>query len=51
MFHVLNRGVVRMQLSEQPSDDEALERVLCETLQQAAMRICAYLLRDTQSLA
>ena len=42
MFHVLNRGVARMQLFEKAGDYEALERVLAETLQEAPMRVCSY---------
>ena len=42
MFHVLNRGVARMQLFEKTGDYEAFERVLSETLQEAPMRICSY---------
>ena len=42
MFHVLNRGIARMQLFEKRGDYEAFERTLCETLQERPMRICAY---------
>jgi len=42
VFHVLNRGVARMQLFEKAGDYEAFERVLSETLQEAPMRICCY---------
>jgi putative transposase len=44
VFHVLNRGVARMQLFEKPADFRAFERVLQETLDDAPMRICAYCL-------
>lgn len=42
VFHVLNRGVGRMRLFDQPADFQAFERVLRETLEQSPMRICAY---------
>lgn len=42
VFHVLNRGVARMQLFEKAGDYEAFERVLSETLEEAPMRICSY---------
>ncbi|MBN2023114.1 MAG: transposase [Pirellulales bacterium] len=42
VFHVLNRGIARMQIFEKPGDYEAFERTVCETLQEAPMRICAY---------
>ena len=32
VFHVLNRGVARMQLFEKPADYQAFEQVLGETL-------------------
>lgn len=41
-FHVLNRGVARMQLFEKVEDYEAFERVLVETLAERPMRLCAY---------
>ena len=44
MFHVLNRGVARMQVFEKAGDFQAFERVLSETLQQSPMRICSYCL-------
>ena len=44
MFHVLNRGVARMQVFEKAGDYEAFERVLAETLLQRPMRICNYCL-------
>ena len=42
VFHVLNRGVVRMQLFEKAADYQAFEQVLRDTLDQSPMRICAY---------
>jgi putative transposase len=42
VFHVLNRGVARMQLFEKPADYQAFEDVLLETRNQSPMRICAY---------
>jgi putative transposase len=42
VFHVLNRGVARMQLFEKSGDYEAFERVLAETLQEVPLRICAF---------
>ena len=42
VFHVLNRGVARMQLFEKGADYQAFEQVLRETLDQSPMRICAY---------
>ena len=42
VFHVLNRGVVRMQLFEKAADSQAFEQVLRDTLDQSPMRICAY---------
>jgi putative transposase len=44
VFHVLNRGIARMQVFEKREDYEAFERTLCETLAHAPMRICAYCL-------
>jgi putative transposase len=44
VFHVLNRGVARMQVFENAGDFQAFERVLCEVVQQAPMRICGYCL-------
>ncbi len=44
VFHVLNRGVARMQVFDKAGDYQAFERVLKETLQEAPMRICAYCL-------
>jgi putative transposase len=41
VFHVLNRGVARMQLFETTGDFQAFERVLEETRDETAMRICA----------
>jgi putative transposase len=41
VFHVLNRGVARMQLFETTGDFQAFERVLEKTRDETAMRICA----------
>jgi putative transposase len=42
VFHVLNRGVARMQLFEKSEDYQAFEHVLQDTLDQSPIRICAY---------
>ena len=42
VFHVLNRGVVRMQLFEKAADYQAFERVVQDTIQVVPMRIWAY---------
>ena len=42
VFHVLNRGVARMQLFEKAADYQAFEQVLRDALDQSPMRICAY---------
>ena len=42
VFHVLNRGVARMQLFEKAADYQAFEQVLRDTLDRSPMRICAY---------
>ena len=42
VFHVLNRGVARMQLFEKAADYQAFEQVLRDTFDQSPMRICAY---------
>jgi putative transposase len=42
VFHVLNRGVARMQLFEKAADYQAFEQVLQDTLDQSPMRICAF---------
>jgi len=42
VYHVLNRGVGRMRLFHSDADYSAWERAIEETLQLAAMRICAY---------
>ena len=42
VFHVLNRGVARMQLFEKPADYQAFEGVLREMRDESPMRICAY---------
>jgi putative transposase len=44
VFHVLNRGVARMQLFEKPADYQAFEQVLRETVDESPIRICAYVL-------
>jgi hypothetical protein len=50
VYHVLNRGVGRMQLFSKPADYEAFERVLAETLAKIPLAICGYCLMP-QSLA
>jgi putative transposase len=42
VFHVLNRGVGRMQTFRAEKDYEAFQRVVEETLRVAPIRICAY---------
>jgi len=42
VFHVLNKGVGRMQLFRANKGYDAFRRVLEETLRVAPMRICAY---------
>jgi hypothetical protein len=42
VFRVLNRGVARTQLFEKPTDYEAFEHILRETLDEPPMRVCAY---------
>jgi len=42
VFHVLNRGVARMQLFEKAADYQAFEQALRDSLDQSSMRICAY---------
>jgi putative transposase len=44
VFHVLNRGVARMQLFDKPADYQAFECVLQETRAESPMRICTYCL-------
>jgi len=44
VFHVLNRGVGRMQLFRKPGDYEAFERAIEKTLETCPLRICSYLL-------
>ncbi|MFO0948709.1 MAG: transposase [Planctomycetota bacterium] len=44
VFHVLNRGVGRMQLFSKPGDYLAFEELLGETRALRPMRICAYVL-------
>ncbi len=50
VFHVLNRGVGRQRLLSRPSDYEALEDVVQESLEQIPMRILQ-LLCHAKSLA
>jgi putative transposase len=40
VFHVLNRGVGRQRLFDNPADYIAFEEVLDETLDKVPMRIC-----------
>jgi len=42
VFHVLNRGVGRVQIFRAQKDYDAFRRVVEETLRVAPMRICAY---------
>ena len=42
VFHVLSRGVGRMQLFEKAADHQAFEQVLRDNLDRSPMRICAY---------
>jgi len=42
LFHVLNRGVGRMQIFDHDQDYAAFERVIEETLRLAPIRICAF---------
>jgi putative transposase len=44
VFHVLNRGVGRMQLFSKEKDYAAFEGLLEETCESRPMRICAYCL-------
>lgn len=44
VFHVLNRGVGRMNLFAKDGDYEAFERSIEKTLKSCSMRICAYCL-------
>ncbi len=44
VYHVLNRGVARMQLSEKATVYQAFELILRETVDESATRICAYAL-------
>jgi putative transposase len=44
IFHVLNRGVVRMRLFEKDADYQAFEQVIIDTLKDRPMRILAYCL-------
>jgi putative transposase len=42
IFHVLNRGVGRMQIFECDQDYQAFERVIEHSLRVAPIRVCAY---------
>jgi putative transposase len=42
VFHVLNRAIARVAMFEKDQDFNAFQRILCETLQQRPMRVCAY---------
>jgi REP element-mobilizing transposase RayT len=42
LFHVLNRGVGRMQIFRAEKDYDAFHRVVEQTLRIATIRICAY---------
>jgi putative transposase len=44
LFHVLNRGVGRMQLFSKDRDYAAFEALLHETWESRPVRICAYCL-------
>lgn len=43
-FHVLNRGVGRMQLFGKAGDYEAFQNILLETLEKRPLRICGFCL-------
>ncbi len=42
VFHVLNRGVGRMQIFDGDADYAAFERVVEETLRMVPIRVCGY---------
>lgn len=42
VFHVLNRGVARMEIFRKDKDFDAFHRVVQQTLRVTPMRICAY---------
>jgi putative transposase len=44
VYHVLNRGVGRMQIFSKPADYEAFEAVLADTLAKIPLAICGYCL-------
>jgi putative transposase len=44
VYHVLNRGVGRMQLFSKPADYDAFESILAETLKKTPLEILAYCL-------
>ena len=50
VYHVMNRGVARLNLFAKEADYQAFEQVLTEAMAQAPHPI-ARLLRDAQSLA
>ncbi len=49
LFHVLNRGVGRMELFSKEGDYAAFEGLLEQTRQSRPMRICAYCLMMNHS--
>lgn len=42
MFHVLNRGVGRMQIFDHDAEYAAFERIIEEALRVAPLRICVF---------
>ena len=44
VYHVLNRGVGRMTLFDEPADYEAFERVLEQTVERTGIRLLCYCL-------
>ena len=42
VFHVLNRGIARMEVFRKDEDFDAFHRVVEQTLRVTPMRICAY---------
>lgn len=51
VFHVLNRGVGRMQLFGKSGDYAAFENILAETLETRSLRICGLCLMPAESFA
>jgi REP element-mobilizing transposase RayT len=47
IFHVLNRGVGKLQLFRSRKDHEAFQRCLCQTQQAVPMRVLAYCVMST----